>query len=189
MDVTEATFESEVIERSAELPVIVDFWADWCAPCKLLAPVLESAVAERNGAVALVKVDVDANQALADRYAVRGIPAVKAFRNGAVVAEFVGAQAPSAVATFLDEVSGPSAAERLLAELEAEGELPEVVEAVRAGEHERALELLLVAIDASAGDVERRNRLRDVMVALFRELGQEHPLSLRYRRRLASALY
>jgi thioredoxin-like negative regulator of GroEL len=106
-----------------------------------------------------------------------------------VVAEFVGAQAPSAVATFLDEVSGPSAAERLLAELEAEGELPEVVEAVRAGELERALELLLVAIDASVGDVERRNRLRDVMVALFRELGQEHPLSLRYRRRLASALY
>jgi putative thioredoxin len=155
----------------------------------LLAPVLEAAVAERDGAVTLAKVDVDANQALADRYSVRGIPAVKAFRNGTVVAEFVGAQSPTAVASFLDELTGPSAAERLLAELEADGDLPEVVEAARSGDHERALELLLDRIDESTGDRDRRHKLRDVMVALFQELGQEHPLSVRYRRRLASTLY
>ena len=155
----------------------------------MLTPVLERAVAERNGAVALAKVDVDANQGLAGRYDVRGIPVVKAFRNGNVVAEFVGARPPSAVAAFLDELTGPSAAERLLDALEADGQLPEVVAAARAGEHETAFELLLDAIAAAGDDREQRDRLRELMVALFLELGQEHPLSLRYRRRLATALY
>jgi thioredoxin len=189
VDVSEATFERDVVERSREIPVLVDFWADWCAPCKMLTPVLERAVAERDGAVALAKVDVDANPALAGRYDVRGIPAVKAFRNGSVVAEFVGAQSPSAVAAFLDELTGPSKAEGLLAELEATGDLPEVIAAVRAGDHERGFELLLEEIEAAGENREQRERLRELMVALFQELGQEHPLSLRYRRRLATALY
>ncbi len=102
MDVTEATFQTEVIERSKSVPVVVDFWAEWCGPCRSLGPVLERAVAERAGKVELVKVDTDSNQQLARAFNIQGIPAVKAFRNGEVVAEFVGAQPPPAVATFLD---------------------------------------------------------------------------------------
>jgi putative thioredoxin len=187
MDVDEQTFEREVIARSADVPVVVDFWADWCGPCKALAPVLERAVAERNGDVALAKLDVDANPELAQRFAIRGIPAVKAFRRGQVVAEFVGAQSPTAVAAFLDGITGPSAADRIAEELRASGEYPEVLEALDADDHERALELLLVAVEAAGAD--ERERVRELMVALFGELGHEHPVTVRYRRRLATALY
>jgi thioredoxin len=119
MDVTGKTFENDVIERSRELPVVVDFWAAWCGPCRALGPVLEGEADSRAGELALVKVDVDANPELALRYRIQGIPAVKAFRDGEVVAEFVGALAPAAVAQFLDELTGPTAAERLLGELAA----------------------------------------------------------------------
>ena len=114
MDVTTETFEQDVLERSASVPVVVDFWADWCGPCKILTPVLEEAVAERDG-IALAKVDTDANQELAERYQVRGIPNVKAFRNGKVVDEFTGALPAAAVEEFLDRLTGPPASEQLLA--------------------------------------------------------------------------
>jgi thioredoxin len=182
MDVTEATFDSDVVARSSEVPVVVDFWAEWCGPCKTLGPVIEREAAARDGKLVLAKVDVDANPRLADRFGVRGIPAVKAFRNGHVVDEFVGVRSPQAVASFLDGLLAPSEARELVA-----NETPEVRGAVEAGDYERAFELLLEEVVGAEPD--RRDEIRRLMVALFGELGAEHPLSTRYRRRLATALY
>jgi putative thioredoxin len=112
VDVSEATFQTAVIERSREKPVVVDFWAAWCGPCHMLAPVLEREVELREGAVELVKLDVDANPSISRAYGVQGIPAVKGFRDGRVVGEFVGAQPAAAVARFLDSLV-PSRAELL----------------------------------------------------------------------------
>ena len=104
MDVSAESFQTAVIERSRELPVIVDFWAPWCGPCHALAPVLEQEVERRAGAVELVKVNVDESPELASRYAVSGIPSVKAFSDGLVVNQFVGAMPPAVVSGFLDAI-------------------------------------------------------------------------------------
>ena len=187
MDVTEQTFDEAVLARSHEVPVVVDFWAEWCGPCHALAPVLEGEVAERAGRVELVKVDVDANQGLAGQFGVSGIPAVKAFRDGRVVKQFVGAQSRTAVSAFLDDLLAPARADTLLEELRANGELPEVVAALDANDVEGALTLI---VDAVAGaTTPERERLREVAVALFERLGQDDPVVSGYRRRLASALY
>jgi thioredoxin len=187
MDVTSETFERDVIGRSRELPVVVDFWAPWCTPCTMLGPVLEKEIDARDGAIELAKIDVDDNQDVAATYSIRGIPAVKAFRNGNVVAEFVGVMSAPAIARFLDQLSGPSATEQVLAELKNSGEAPEVAAALEAGNHKQALELLLERV--RSGDDSVRQRLGRQMIALFGDLGSDNPLALQYRRQLASSLY
>jgi putative thioredoxin len=187
MDVTETTFEAKVIERSGEVPVVVDFWAAWCGPCSALTPVLESQIAERDGSVVLAKVDVDSNPGLAATYRVQGIPAVKAFRHGRVVSEFVGARSPAAVASFLEELLAPPRLATFMDELRETRELPAVLAALEAGESARALDLILDEV--ARAEPERREWLRELAVAVFDDLGHDDPLTVDYRRRLAAALY
>jgi putative thioredoxin len=114
IDVAEADFEREVVERSRSVPVVVDFWADWCGPCRQLGPVLERAAEVREGKVVLAKVDVDASPSVSRDHRIQGIPAVKAFKDGLVIDEFVGVQAPAAVERFFDALV-PSEADGLVA--------------------------------------------------------------------------
>ncbi len=204
-DVDEATFQQEVIERSKEVPVIVDFWAEWCGPCRTLGPTIEQAVKDREGTVELAKVDVDSNQQLAAAFRVQGIPAVKAFVNGEMVDEFTGALPPAQISAFLDRVIPPpeKTEEELAEELnsnefvvagrEAREELElsenpptEAFKAWDQGDHEFALDLLQKEVEIAADDPDRRDLLRKVMVGYFTELGPTSELAATHRRRLAT---
>lgn len=108
VDVTESNFQYEVISYSENTPVVVDFWAEWCRPCKTLGPLLEKLAREAQGSFRLARVDVDANPNLALHYGVRSIPTVKAFSQGEVVAEFIGVQPEARIREFLSRLSPPS---------------------------------------------------------------------------------
>jgi putative thioredoxin len=124
-DISDAEFESAVISRSHSVPVVVDFWAEWCGPCRQLGPVLERLATEADGAWELVKLNIDHNPRVATQYRVQSIPAVKGFRDGELVAEFLGAVPETQVRSFLTRLL-PSEADRLTregAEMEASGYL------------------------------------------------------------------
>ncbi|MFV1990326.1 MAG: thioredoxin domain-containing protein [Acidimicrobiales bacterium] len=116
LDVTDATFDAEVIQKSSEAPVIVDFWAPWCAPCKTLGPLLEKVVADADGEVVGVKVNVDENPQSSGAFSVQSIPAVYALKNGVVVDGFNGAQGEAALRDFVQRLV-PSEQERAISAL------------------------------------------------------------------------
>ncbi|GAA2777982.1 tetratricopeptide repeat protein [Kitasatospora sp. CM 4170] len=104
IDVTEDTFESEVVQRSTEVPVVIDFWAEWCGPCKQLSPILERLAEEYAGRIVLAKIDVEANQLLAQQFGIQGIPAVMAVVAGQLVPLFQGAESEANVRKVLDQL-------------------------------------------------------------------------------------
>ncbi len=126
VDVTDATFEQEILLRSSEVPVVVDLWAPWCGPCQTLGPIIEKVVEETDGAVALAKVNVDENPAISGSFRVQSIPAVFALRDGKIVDQFIGALPEDAVREFVAKLApAPSEADVLVAEgVQAEAEEP-----------------------------------------------------------------
>lgn len=133
VDVTTATFEQEVIEASKSTPVVVDFWAPWCGPCRVLKPILEKLASEYGGRFKLAKLNSDENQEIAAAYGVRSIPDVMAFRDGKAVSHFLGAIPESQVRAFIDGlIPTPSEIERArAADLREAGDLVQAVEALR----------------------------------------------------------
>jgi putative thioredoxin len=164
-DVNAADFPAAVLERSPERVVVVDFWAPWCGPCRVLGPVLEREVAAMGGAVELVKVDTDVNPSLAAEYSIQGIPAVKAFRGGRVIAEFVGAHPAAFVREWLQALVPPP---EMIALEQAE-------EAARARDRATAEPALRQLVDAAAvnPDLDRRMGARAVaaLARLMLDLG------------------
>ncbi len=175
IDVTEETFARDVIERSHQVPVVVDFWAGWCAPCKALGPILERLAQEADGSWILARVDVDANPRLAGAFEVQGIPAVRAFKDGREVAEFTGALPEPAVRDWLAQL-GPNPADIAYDEgtaLEAAGQLDAAAERYRralaeAPAHAEAgaaldrVELAQRAAGLDRSDLERRSEAGDI---------------------------
>ena len=103
MDVTTNTFEHDVIQRSREVPVVVDFWAAWCGPCRMLGPAIEQEIEARAGRLELAKLNVDEEPQIAARYGIQSIPTVAVFKNGEVVTGFVGAYPAATIGKFFDE--------------------------------------------------------------------------------------
>jgi putative thioredoxin len=254
IDVGEADFQERVLQRSFDVPVVVDFTAGWCPPCRVLGPILEQAVTARGGQVVLAKLDVDQAPRLSAAFGIQGIPAVKAFVDGRIADEFVGAQPPAVVERFIEALL-PSQADLAAAEAAAldpadaevryrealaadpdsiparvglarlaidRGEIDEALELLGPVEHapeaaallararlaregadqaspfaaaarmasngapEAALDRLLAAVREGG---EQREPARKLMVDVFQLLGDDDPLTQRFRRSLTSALF
>ena len=159
-EISEAGFNDDVIAASKKRPVVVDFWAEWCGPCRALAPVLEEAIAARGDQVELVKLNIDHAPEVANQYSIRGIPAVKAFRDGRVVDEFVGVLPRSQIEAFLDRVC-PSAEEQTLAQAIASLQAQDVDQAISTASalldtpryHDQA-QLLIARAEYSRADID-----------------------------------
>jgi putative thioredoxin len=173
-DVDEQQFMDRVVERSREVPVVVDFWADWCGPCKALSPALEQAANSRAGKVELAKVDVDKNQMLAQTFGVRGIPAVKAFRDGRIVDEFTGAIPPAQVERFFDRLV-PSEADELAASGEDEESLRRALE-IEPNHPDAAVALARLLIER--GELDEAERLLEPLGHDFRAAGLQARIDL-----------
>jgi putative thioredoxin len=207
VEVGSGDFDQEVLERSREVPVVVDFWAPWCAPCRMLGPMLERLARDAGGAWRLAKVNTDKDPALANRFGVQGIPAVKAFRAGRMVAEFVGAQPEHVVRDFLAGLADtpPGRKDRVREPVGVTGDEVQVRHRVSAhpddmdarlelaailadkGQHREALEMLLGVLERDRQGHGQRAR-RD-MLALFELLGDGSELTKEYRPRLAALLF
>ncbi len=153
VDVSDETFETEILERSDQVPVVVDLWAEWCGPCRTLGPIIEKVVAETDGAVVLAKVDVDANPRLSQMFQVQGIPAVHAVYQRKVVASFVGAQPEAAVRQFVDQLLPSEEEQRVQALLDVgdEASLRQVLEA-EPDQEQAILALAQVLIDSGRAE-------------------------------------
>ena len=153
IDVTDATFEAEVLDRSTQLPVVVDLWASWCGPCRTLGPILETVIAETQGKVLGVKVDIDANPAVAQAFRVQSIPMVVAFDGGQPVDAFMGAQGEHEVREFVQRLLPTDAEAQLAALIEAgdESSLRSVLE-VDPGNEDAIVALAELLVDR--GDVD-----------------------------------
>jgi putative thioredoxin len=159
IDVTDATFAAEVVERSKQVPVVVDLWADWCGPCKQLGPILERVIDETQGKVVLAKVDVDANRQVAAAFQVQGIPAVFALRDGKVVDTFVGAQPEANVRAFVEGLL-PTEEEDAVGTLVAAGDEASLRAALEIEPgHERAIVALAELLVERGGEADKAEAL------------------------------
>jgi len=185
IDVSETNFMQEVIEASRRVPVLVDFWAPWCAPCRSLGPILEKLADEYQGRIRVVKINSDENQALAGQFGVRGIPNVKAVVDGQVVNEFTGALPEPAVREFIDSLL-PSPAEPLRQEAmaaHARGETDAtrklLLQAIRLDPKHEQARLDLVGVLLDAGDFAEAQRLLDEVAEDAKDRGRIERLAAR----------
>jgi putative thioredoxin len=181
-DVGEKEFEQRVVERSREVPVVVDFWAEWCAPCRALTPALEQAARARDGRVDLAKLDVDQNPAIAQAFGIQGIPAVKAFKDGRVGTEFTGAIPPAEVERFFDRLV-PSEAELGAQAAVESGDEDALREALAADPRNAAVAAALARVLIARGDAQEALALTEPFESDFVAAG----LAARARLELAGA--
>lgn len=158
VDVTDATFQTAVVERSATVPVVVDLWAEWCGPCKTLGPIIERVIAETEGKVELAKVDVDSNPQIANAFQAQSIPAVHAIVDGKVADSFVGAQPESVVREFVSRLS-TSPEEQEIDRLVALGDEDSLRAALEIKADSEAAVVALAELLVNRGDTEEAETL------------------------------